>query len=78
MKRNLLCVGLASAAVNLGTVPVDPTKVQRGVSTVQYEGNTNFKPCSCDLTANSCDAFCCCDKQCSAVSQLFLNDERNV
>ena len=27
--------------------------------------------CSCDLTRNHCDAFCCCDPDCSA-SQLSL------
>jgi len=30
-------------------------------STVGYEANTNYEPCACDMTAQSCDAFCCCD-----------------
>ena len=28
--------------------------------------------CSCDLNSNSCDAFCCCDVDCTAVSISFI------
>jgi len=36
---------------------------------VSYEANTNFKTCSCDLTANSCDPFCCCDTECAVTAR---------
>ena len=32
--------------------------------TFLYEENTNYDPCLCDLTARSCDAYCCCDNDC--------------
>lgn len=33
-------------------------------STVDYMANTNYEPCTCDMTFATCDAFCCCDKYC--------------
>lgn len=72
MRKLSVCVGITNAAVNLGTYPIDQALIQRGKSTVKYEANTNFKPCECDLNANSCDAFCCCDSQCNKVSSLSL------
>ena len=35
---------------------------------VIFEENTNYEPCLCDLTQATCDAFCCCDRDCSFVS----------
>ena len=51
-----------------GIYPVLSAKVNGDGATVSYEPNTNFKPCDCDMTSNSCDAFCCCDKFCDEVS----------
>jgi hypothetical protein len=64
MNKIVLMAGLSSAAVNLGTYPIDETKVSDRATTVKYEANTNFKICECDLTANACDGFCCCDTEC--------------
>ena len=30
-----------------------------------YQPNPLFSACTCDLTGFSCDAFCCCDTECS-------------
>jgi len=30
-----------------------------------YLPNTNFKSCECDRVQGGCDAFCCCDTDCS-------------
>lgn len=27
---------------------------------------TALNICTCDVTLNSCDAYCCCDRDCSA------------
>ena len=32
---------------------------------VIFEENTNYEPCLCDLTQGTCNAFCCCDTDCS-------------
>lgn len=75
MKQSLLCASLLSvrAAVNTGNYPIDETLVDTLTETVHYEANTNFKICTCDMTANSCDPHCCCDQDCSQVSSLNLN-----
>ena len=26
--------------------------------------NTALGECTCDITANACDAYCCCDRDC--------------
>jgi hypothetical protein len=51
-----------------GVYPVQSKLVSKDGQTVKYQENTNFKPCECDMNANSCDAFCCCDKFCDKVS----------
>ncbi len=33
-------------------------------TSLTYEPNTNYQICSCDLVAESCDPFCCCDQSC--------------
>ena len=73
MKFNslLLMQNVVFAAVNLGNYPVDDTKINKDGSSVKYEATTNFKTCSCDMTANTCDSFCCCDKDCPKVSNIF-------
>ena len=69
-KFRFLCASLlaAQAAVNTGNYPIDEQRVDTLAETVQYEANTNFKICTCDMTANSCDPHCCCDADCSDVS----------
>lgn len=47
---------------------IDWNKVDLLKSSVNYEANTNYTPCTCDLTSDTCDAFCCCDTKCAFVS----------
>lgn len=56
------------AAVNLGEYAPDMTKIQKDGTSVKYQPTTNFKVCECDMTANTCDSFCCCDTDCQKVS----------
>ena len=56
----------AQSSVITDTYPVDLTKVDENVESVNYIANTNFKVCSCDMTTESCDPFCCCDTSCPA------------
>ncbi|CAF3921682.1 unnamed protein product [Rotaria magnacalcarata] len=38
-----------------------------------FPANTDLGPCTCDITANKCDASCCCDPDCSpGDQQAFL------
>ena len=46
----------------------DWPKVTDLQESVSYEANTNYQPCSCDLTHLTCDLFCCCDTECAFVS----------
>ena len=39
-------------------------------NSANYSPNTTFEYCSCNKTTNTCDAFCCCDNDCSFVSKL--------
>lgn len=39
--------------------------MNKEITTIDYEPNTNFIACSCDATLLTCDAFCCCDQDCS-------------
>jgi hypothetical protein len=32
---------------------------------VEYQPNTSYLACTCDLTSYSCDAHCCCDTDCA-------------
>ena len=54
-----------------GLYPVESSKISKDGETVNYQPNTNFKPCECDMNANSCDAYCCCDKFCDKTA---IND----
>lgn len=71
-KYFVLAAASVQAAINFGFHPIDQTKVNIGQQSVVYEADTTFKPCKCDMTSNSCDAFCCCDSQCNSVSHPFL------
>lgn len=41
-----------------------PLKVKDDLETVKIEAANSFGDCSCDITAGSCDEYCCCDKDC--------------
>ncbi|TNV81215.1 hypothetical protein FGO68_gene9424 [Halteria grandinella] len=45
---------------------IDPSKVNLQAVTTPLVENTAFGACSCDRTLNSCDAYCCCDQDCSS------------
>lgn len=68
--KKYFVLGAASikAAVDRGSYPIDNTQVNIAQQSVVYDADTTFKPCQCDMTSNSCDAFCCCDTQCNQVS----------
>ena len=45
-----------------------------GVSTDITVSNTALGSCICDITANSCDAYCCCDPDCDSGILTLWND----
>ena len=45
-------------------VQINQTAISTTFTTNKYTPNPLFQPCSCDLTALSCDKFCCCDNDC--------------
>jgi hypothetical protein len=57
-----------TAAIGLKTTSYTVSDHDATATSIEYEANTNFDPCTCNLTAHTCDAFCCCDKDCSSVS----------
>lgn len=53
---------------------VVPGKIQKdAVSTDVSVENTALGSCICDITANSCDTYCCCDPDCDADILKFWN-----
>ena len=52
------------SSVIMDSYPADLTKVDETKESLEYVANTNFNVCTCDLTTDSCDAFCCCDQDC--------------
>eukprot|EP00347_Sterkiella_histriomuscorum_P004630 403359727 len=56
---------LLTNAVELGFEQVYPDWISATNVSVSYQPNPKYQPCSCDLSANSCDANCCCDYDCS-------------
>ena len=61
-------VSSTSAAIGLNESVYTLENKSGYAQSVIYEPNTNYDPCLCDLTAQTCDAFCCCDTDCSFVS----------
>lgn len=45
---------------------VNYTQISTTNSTVSVSETKNIAPCSCDITPNVCDAYCCCDIECSS------------
>ena len=52
---------------------IDTTKVTNDIS-VQ---NSALGGCTCDVTFNSCDAYCCCDTDCSKEVRDYWNQNSN-
>ena len=55
---------VAKSSVITDSYPADTTKVDETIESLEYVANTNFNVCTCDLTTDSCDPFCCCDQSC--------------
>jgi len=71
MKTPLLSISLIlSAFVSVGEglnrlYPVIQ-EANDDVKTTQVIENTALGQCTCDVTLNSCDLYCCCDEECDA------------
>ena len=75
MKSVMGLLTATQASVYLGDYPLTTKEISKTKSSVFYQANTNFQTCKCDLNSDSCDAFCCCDKNCADVSICFLNNK---
>ncbi|CDW73609.1 UNKNOWN [Stylonychia lemnae] len=53
-----------------GSENIYPDWISETNLTNSYQANPKYQPCSCDLTANSCDAQCCCDQDCSFATRV--------
>ena len=58
---------LAVAHAQSNSTPTAPSAASSAVSRDGTQLPT-FGNCTCDVTPNSCDLYCCCDPQCSAAS----------
>jgi hypothetical protein len=38
---------------------------RRALATTSTSSKGDFSECRCDLTTNTCDAYCCCDDDCN-------------
>ena len=65
-----------SAAIGLNMSTYDRENKSDSVQTVTYEENTNYDPCLCNLTAGTCDAFCCCDYECEFDTRAYWADNK--
>ena len=54
----------SSPVLNTDSYQVDESLIKPRYSSISYEPNTNYNICSCDMVAESCDPFCCCDQKC--------------
>lgn len=43
---------------------------------IELKPSLDFSPCNCDLTVNSCDAYCCCDEKC--IIETSDNDQESI
>ena len=59
-----------TASIGLQSASFTPEQHSTTLSSVEYEPNTNYDPCVCDLTSYTCDAFCCCDSDCNQVNKI--------
>jgi hypothetical protein len=56
----------------------DPSaKVNTETPSVSAAANNAFGQCRCDITVNSCDTFCCCDKDCDDDVKAFWTENYN-
>ena len=72
---NVSAVTSTSAAIGLNMSVFDRSNKSSSVKSVNYQENTNYDPCLCNLTSNSCDAFCCCDHECEFDTRAIWAEE---
>ena len=74
MKTKLLSIfTLIGLTYALPREKISPTAAVSG-RTVEVVGQENaLGECTCDITANSCDAYCCCDKDCGTTVTKYWN-----
>lgn len=58
---------------NLDLTLVDTNKVTNDLSVE----NSALGGCTCDVTLNSCDAYCCCDTDCAAEIRDYWSKNSN-
>ena len=58
-------VGVAVAQLNR-QYKIDPVRVRPNEVTTKITDKTAFGTCACDRTQGQCDAYCCCDNECSS------------
>ena len=67
-----------AASIGLNENVIDSSLVSADSKTVKYQPfvmdlkddekeGPIYQPCTCDLTSNTCDPFCCCDPDCPTV-----------
>ena len=67
----------AKSSVITDNYVADLAKIDETKESIDYVANTNFNICSCDMTSDSCDAFCCCDESCpEAVTTEWTKNNR--
>jgi hypothetical protein len=51
---------------HFGYEPLVESLINIEKQSVIYQPNPLYSACTCDLTTSSCDAYCCCDNDCSS------------
>jgi hypothetical protein len=81
MRYLVIFVSLLLATTAAGPrkrVKIDPTvPINTKTPTVSAAANNAFGQCRCDITVNSCDTFCCCDKDCDDDVKAFWTENYN-
>ena len=71
-KLFMLCVAISVALAfpRKGKYPFTDTIDPDAVTVKIVEGEENaLGTCTCDITRNACDAYCCCDTDCGTLIQ---------
>lgn len=68
----ITCFALAKSQLNT-LYTIDAALVNAQAITTPVVANTALGQCTCDITLNSCDIYCCCDTDCSATILQFWN-----
>ena len=72
-----LAIAAQSVAAFKKLMVADPALVKPNALTTQATAFNAFS-CLCDITKNSCDAYCCCDPDCDASVKDFWNENYNL